>query len=118
MSLEKGHLRQLRHDFRRYYSVGYDDVSISEAIDLIYTLPAGSMYISAIDPVRSWSVEDHRSADIRDAIYQAICIMRGIDPSNAPKVIRPEDVERQRRAVEAARKARAIIESTTWEAVL
>ncbi|MGN0056477.1 MAG: hypothetical protein ACI360_08590 [Atopobiaceae bacterium] len=43
-------MRELRHDFRAYYHVGYDDVEVAEAVDLIMTLPPGSLYRASLNP--------------------------------------------------------------------
>lgn len=88
-----------------------------EAIDLIITLPQGSLYKGALDPDLRWTPERYALADIYDAVFACAWRLSG----NAGKVpqltVRPGDVERQREAVERARKARAAIESTEWEDV-
>lgn len=43
-------MRELRHDFRAYYHCCYDEVEPDEAIDLIATLPPGSLWRAALDP--------------------------------------------------------------------
>ena len=57
--MEDARLRDLRHDFRAYYHVAYEDVPVAEAVDLIATLPDGSRVASALSPSRAWSPERH-----------------------------------------------------------
>lgn len=92
------------------YNVRYEDVEVDEAIDLILTLPKGSAYVSVTCPERSWTVEQESMADLIDALA---FMLRGWDKY----VRRPSDVAAQHRAVERARRARAVIERTNWEEV-
>ena len=39
---------------------------VGEAIDLVLTLPAGSMYAASKDPYQAWTDERRALADIRD----------------------------------------------------
>ena len=95
----------------------YDDVPTDEAIDLVESLPDGSAWAARTDPLRSWSAERHRDADLLDAVevlvwYVALDKARTPDP---PRVVRP--IDRLRRAMEAerARAAREEIGSDGWE---
>lgn len=108
-------MRELRHDFRRYYGVSYDDVPTEEAVDLIETLPAGSLYVMATDPARSWSELREASADVQDALTQSAFAVRGIDPNLAPRVTRPRDVMARIEAASAARETSRRIRETKWE---
>lgn len=92
------------------YGTCYEDVGIEEAIDLINTLPRGSAYVSATRPEHSWTDEKEAMADLIDALA---FMLRGWDKY----VRRPSDVAAQHRAVERARRARAVIERTNWEEV-
>ena len=65
-------LRELRHDFRAYYHCRYDDVDPDEAVDLIATLPQGSLYRASLDPHLAWSDERHDLADIKDLIVMSM----------------------------------------------
>ncbi len=111
--LEKGCKRELRHDFRRYYSCSYDDVGVDEALDLVLTLPQGSLYISKKYPQHSWSEAKEISADIRDWIAQLAFAMRGL--TNPPHIIRPADAIADAKSKEKARKARTILEGGKWK---
>lgn len=110
-------MRELRHDFRRYYSCCYDEVDADEALDLIASLPNGSRFVASKDPLRSWSDERVFASDIIDAITEAACIIRGIDLSLAPKVVRPADIYARSKAAQKASAMRERIDSTEWEEV-
>lgn len=111
-------MRELRHDFRAVYHVAYDDVPAGEAIDLIETLPPGSMYVAAMDPWRAWTDERRTLADINDAIRA--CLRRLSGDRSAiqfPSSRRPEDEARAKAEHERARETRKRIDETRWEAV-
>ena len=110
MEVERTHLRELRHDFRRYYHVGFDDVEPEEAVDLIATLPPGSMFVSAIHPELSWSPERSAIADLQDTLF-AVFGFKDVH------VTRPADVIARRKAKENARRVKQTIENTQWEEV-
>ncbi len=110
-------MRELRHDFRHYYRVAYDDVPTGEAIDLIETLPDGSLYAAATDFLRSWGPEQNRHADMLDAIHEltwALAIDHESMPE-PPKVVRPKDVMARVESFAAAKRARSVLESGDWE---
>lgn len=95
----------------------YEDVPADEAIDLVEALPDGSAWAARTDPLRSWSPERHRDADLLDAVevlvwYIALDKAKTPEP---PRAVRPLD--RLRRAMEAqrARAAREEIGSDDWE---
>ena len=111
--MERGRLRELRHDFRHYYHVGYDEVDVEEAVDLALTLPPGSLYVARTRPELSWSEARETAADIRDDMAALAYALRGA--ADPPKVVRPRDVVELRRAAERSREARRRIEETAWE---
>lgn len=106
-------MRLLRHDFRRYYGASFDSVPVDEAIDLIATLPAGSLYVSSVNPARSWSELREVAADVQDTL--AALLWRG--DGAPPRVSRPSDAVERMRAAESAKRARAAVEETEWEEV-
>lgn len=106
-------MRELRHDFRREYSCSYDEVSINEAIDLIFTLPTGSLYMKAINPALAWPAWRHAIADVQDDLW-AIAFARAGCSSDPPRVPRPGDMVRRKQAKDQARKAASVIETTEW----
>lgn len=108
--MERTHLRELRHDFRVYYDVKYEEVEPAEAVDLVFTLPRGSLLVSALHPELSWTPEREAIADLQDTLY-AVFGLRDV------RVTRPRDLVRRQRALEKARKAKQTIENTEWEAV-
>ena len=112
-------MAELRHDFRRYYGCSYDDVQVEEKIDLIRMLPDGSRYVAGTDPERAWSEERHRFADVIDAISPvawALAYDREKVPE-PPKVVRPKDMLARAEASRRAARARAELESGTWEEI-
>lgn len=116
--MEEGYLRELRHDFRAVYHISYDEVPACEAVDLITTLPPGSMYVSATNPYGTWTEERRALADIHDAIIA--CLRRlGGDRSTIqfPISSRPEDKVRAKMERERVSSARRRIDDTRWEAV-
>lgn len=80
------------------------------------TLPDGSLYVAATDYARSWSDERHMCADVLDAIVFLTWAMtydheQVPDP---PRTTRPADVVARRRQRERQRRAREILENSTW----
>lgn len=97
-----------------YYHVKYEDVDdLGEALDLVLTLPQGSLYVSRKWPERSWSEAHELAADIQDCLIECACGLRGVD--NAPKVVRPKDIIARRVATEKRRKVRDKLKNTLWE---
>lgn len=88
----------------------YEEVEPDEAIDLVFTLPRGSMLVSALHPELSWSLEREAIADLQDTIYEVFI-------GGGRRVMRPKDVIAQRAATEKARNTKRTIEETEWEAV-
>lgn len=95
--------------------MSYDEVDLNEALDLVLTLPCGSLYVSKKRPEHSWSEAREISADIRDWIAQLAFALRGL--SGAPHVMRPCDILADRRSRERARKAKAKLEGAQWQDV-
>lgn len=110
-------MRELRHDFRAVYRLRYEDVPTAEAIDLIKTLPPGSMYVAATDPLRAWSESRHHAADVVDALSVVAWTLGAYDETvtEPPRVTRPRDV--LARELERARRDRATatLEDGGWE---
>lgn len=114
--LEEGHVKELRHDFRALYHCCYDDVGISEAVDLILTLPRGSAYIKATHPEFSFTEVEEGVADLRDEMRDIAFFLRGISEP-APHVLRPKDFIAQQKAKKRSEEARKRLLETKWEAV-
>ncbi|MBR3318769.1 MAG: hypothetical protein IKG21_13215 [Atopobiaceae bacterium] len=109
-------MRELRHDFRTCYHVAYDDVPVAEAIDLIRSLPDGSLYVAATEPERAWSELKQRTADVVDAIWLLVWA-NSMDHEKMPepqRVTRPKDVAARQRQRERQRRAREVLENTEW----
>ena len=89
-----------------------------EAIDLIRTLPNGSSYVASVDPLRSWSDERNRNADVLDAIMTVAWALGAYDRTahpEPPKVTRPRDLAIRRQRAQESRAARSRIENGEWE---
>ena len=93
----------------------YEDVDVDEAIDLIATLPDGSLYVAATNPARSWSERRTLAADVVDAVMWLTwaLAMDHEKVTEPPKIIRPVDTlriaakeQRRKRAVRILRTAR------------
>ncbi|WP_165247471.1 hypothetical protein [Adlercreutzia sp. ZJ141] len=109
-------MRELRHDFRRVYGVSYDEVPTDEAIDLVLTLPPGSLYVRVTRPQDSWPEWRHAAADIQDELWRIAYAQAGVK-SNPPQTFRPADIVENARARASVRKAVDVIGSTEWEEV-
>lgn len=110
-------LRELRHDFRHYYGCRYDDVPTDEAIDLIRSLPDGSRWAAGTDPLRAWSANRHRDADLLDAVNVLVwcfALDKGVVPTPLT-VVRPRDVAARVREAANNKRVRAELESGGWE---
>ena len=108
--MEKNHLRELRHDFRCHYGVRYEDVEPDEAVDLAFTLPQGSLLVSALHPELSWTAEREAIADLQDTIYSVFGF-------TDVRVTRPRDLVIRQKARQKAQATKEKIENTKWEAV-
>ena len=111
-------MRELRHDFRVHYNVRYEDVDVEEAIDLIYTLPLGSLWRAKRDPDAAWTLEQYRLADLIDAVSLVSWQISGnSDEWEPPRVTRPGDAKRREAHLMKARDVKRKLEETTWEEV-
>lgn len=110
-------MAELRHDFRRWYGCSYDEVGPEEAIDLIRTLPRGSLWRSAQMEFGELTDEEELAAQIQDRIYQLMQLIATRTTEGAPRVTRPHDMRERKRAAERAREARRRLEETEWEEV-
>lgn len=81
-----------------------------EAVDLAFTLPRGSLLISALHPELSWTPEREAIADLQDTIY-------AVFGHPEIRVTRPHDLIARQKAHEKAQRAKRTIENTQWEAV-
>lgn len=109
-------VRELRHDFRSAYRVAYEEVPVDEAIDLILTLPRGSLWRSAQLEFGEWDEARENAADVVDAIWALISLLSSAHTTEgSPTVTRPGDLRERKAALERARRARERIEGTTWE---
>lgn len=119
--MESGRLRELRHDFRHYYSVRYEDVELGEALDLVLSLPQGSHFKGSLVPALKWTQEQYALADINDILAILLWRMAGC-PGEMPQLTeRPGDRamhESQAKAEkERVAKVKAGLNQTKWEDV-
>ena len=77
-------------------------------------MPPGIVQIGVANPERSWTREQHLAADIVDSVYGAATVLRGGRASDAPKILRPQDVAAAGAAAERAASVRDRIENTEW----
>lgn len=108
-------MRELRHDFRRVYGVAYDDVPTDEAVDLVLTLPRGSLWRSSRRPFGEWTDEDERAADVMDAFSRFMTLYATGSTEGAQTVTRPADMEAASAERDRAKRAKDLIENTVWE---
>lgn len=115
--VEGEHLIRLHHDFRVYYHTAYEDVPTDEAIDLIRTLPAGSLYKQAVSIVESWSESDYFHANVLDCLRIINWRLAGC-PDKPPLLIqRPAEIEAQKQAKKKAKATKRKIETTNWKSI-
>ena len=95
----------------------YEDVEPSEAVDLIATLPQGSLYRSALLGYTELDERRELAYDIVDELRRFMTLYATGSTKDAALTVRPEhaalDAERRKRAKTALRK----IEETEWEEV-
>lgn len=124
--LEGTRLKELRHDFRRYYHCCYDDVDPDEAIDLIQTLPRGSKYVAAVVPEAAWSEEHEYAVDVQEAIMTAAASVRGVATEEQlrkvfTRLVRPREAIQYARAKQATQERKRTIkdrlENMEWQDV-
>ncbi|TNU89386.1 hypothetical protein FIC87_11345 [Eggerthella lenta] len=97
------------------YGCCYDEVPADEAVDLVLTLPPGSLYMRSAHPELAWPDWRHAVADLQDDMWAIACARSGVqDP---PRVARPAELVERRKALGAARRAREAIEATEWEPI-
>lgn len=115
--LEEGCVRQLRHDFRAVYHVSYDEVPADEAVDLILTLPRGSLWRASRMEFGEWTDEEERHAELVDEVERLIALLARGTTEGAQRVTRPADLRARKADAERARSVRERIQSTKWEDV-
>lgn len=108
-------MRELRHDFRRYYGCAYDEVEPDEALDLIATLPRGSLYRSSHIEFGELTDEDERAYDLIDEVKRFMQLYATGSTEGAVLSTRPQHLRARRAAAEQARAARERIEQIEWE---
>lgn len=90
----------------------------AEAVDLIVTLPQGSHYVAKRYPELAWEPWRDAIADVQDTLL-AIASAQAGNADNPPKVMRPRDRIRQRKARMAQQvkrqSVRERINNTQWE---
>ena len=95
----------------------YDDVPTDEAIDLIATLPDGSLFAAALSPYRAWSDETEQRAQIVDEIERMLTLYATGTTEGAQRVTRPWMVEERKRVRERTKRAVDRLNSNRWKDV-
>lgn len=108
-------MRELRHDFRATYHVAYEDVPADEAVDLIETLPAGSLWRSSLVEFGEWDEAREGRADVVDMLWKLMQLVATGSTEGAPQVTRPGDLRARRADAERAREVRERMRNTRWE---
>ena len=102
-------MRELRHDFRAFYHVAYDEVGNDEAIDLVATLPAGSLYRASLGYEGEWGEEQYFRAEVVDMLHAINWRLANCPEDMTPvRLPRPGDAAREaaERAEREAKKSR------------
>lgn len=100
--------------------MGYDEVDDAEKIDLIRTLPAGSLYVSKVAPKRQWSEAQNNVADIIDVLWAFMHLYATGSTEGANKIMRPSELIERQEAAKATANVQSVskrIKNTKWEAV-
>lgn len=108
-------MRELRHDFRATYHVAYDDVPTREAIDLVLTLPPGSMWRRALRPEDGWDDARYMLANAVDLLNLINWRLANCPGEAPPRVERPGDRQKREQASRKVSRVRRILEETVWE---
>lgn len=87
-----------------------------EAIDLVLTLPPGSLYVASVKPELSWPRWRCVVADLQDELWAIACARSGYK-GDPPRVVRPADAVERAGARKRSAAARAAIEATEWVAI-
>lgn len=115
--LEEGRVRELRHDFRALYHVSYDEVPTDEAVDLVLTLPRGSLWRSSREEFGEWTDEEERHAEVIDEVERLIRLIATGTTEGSQRLTRPADLRARKADSERARSVRERIKQTKWEDV-
>lgn len=111
-------MRELRHDFRAFYGCRYDDCDPAEAIDLIATLPNGSLFLAALNPRQAWSDELNAMYDLFDSLWKFIWMKSEKGTTEgAPQAERPWYAAERSKRRARAHGVRERLENTRWEDV-
>lgn len=110
-------MRELRHDFRRYYGCPYDEVEPDEALDLIATLPRGCLFRSSQIEFGELSDEDERAFDIADEVKRFMQLYATGSTEGALLATRPQHLRARKAAAERAGAAKRRIEEIEWKEV-
>ena len=97
--------------------MAYDDVPASEAIDLVLTLPRGSLYVGAVTPYGRWDDAAEQRAQIVDKIARFITLYATGSTEGSRVVERPWMAAERRRVAERTRRAVRTLNETKWKDV-
>lgn len=98
--------------------MSYDSLPIVETIDLIRSLPMGSLYRGSINKRDAWTLGQYRTADILDFLMVINWRLMGCPEEYIPvSVTRPGDADKKAKSAAKRNSIKKIIENTTWEEV-
>ena len=80
------------------YGCAYDEVPADEALDLVLTLPPGSLYVRSRHPEHAWPEWRHAVADLQDDLWAIAFAQAGVQ-SESPRTPRPADAAERRESL-------------------
>ncbi len=86
-----------------------------EAVDLVMTLPRGSLWRSSRRPYGEWTEAEELAANVVDSINRLIQLHATGSTEHAQRTVRPSMLEEAEAERERARRAKEKIMGTTWE---
>lgn len=106
-------MQAIRHDFRHYYHVAYEDVPLDEAVDLLLELGPGTRYRAALSPMDAWSVDRELLAQAVDKLDLRLLQASG-NLDKHVRVTRPIDAYLRKQEAARRESVRNTIKNTKW----
>lgn len=86
-----------------------------EAVDLVMTLPRGSLWRSSRRPYGEWTEAEELAANVVDAINRLIQLYATGSTEGARRTVRPHTLEAADAERDRAKRAKEKIMNTAWE---
>lgn len=90
---------------------------MDEAVDLVLTLPRGSLWRSSLRPHGEWTEAQELTAVLTDEVRRFMHLVATGSTEGAQLAVRPDDMERMDAARAKAARVRGRLGSTEWEEV-